>query len=405
MPQQLHAFDKSMRSLDVEGRLHVERTNISKAMVCPYLGSEIPDADALGLEPSRIYMLLRDPAELAAAAESFNNLPVLIQHVPVSAAEPRRDLIVGTTGSDVAFDAPYLTCSLAVWDAQAIAGIETKDQAELSSSYRYRADMTPGIYEGTPYDGVMRDIKGNHVALVDIGRAGPDVVVSDQNPFTPRNSQEPTMAKKARKPIPSATLTALLATAGVALKPLLAADAKPEAVQAALTKLAKDAEMAAMDPALDAEPDEDDMEDDPDMPGQRRKKIAKDETPPAKPEGGADKPAQDKAPVVTKAAMDAAIATAAAQATANAIAATNALHTARKAVEPLCGVVALDSAAAVYKFALDHAKVDTTGVHESAFPALVAMAVKGVSEPKPVVAADAALFGKSEMFPELSRFH
>jgi hypothetical protein len=39
--------------------------------------------------------------------------------------------------------------------------------------------MTPGVFKGEPYDGVMRDIVGNHVALVTEGRAGDDVVVGD----------------------------------------------------------------------------------------------------------------------------------------------------------------------------------------------------------------------------------
>jgi hypothetical protein len=39
--------------------------------------------------------------------------------------------------------------------------------------------MTPGMYEGQRYDGVMRDIQGNHVALVEVGRAGPDVMAAD----------------------------------------------------------------------------------------------------------------------------------------------------------------------------------------------------------------------------------
>jgi hypothetical protein len=40
--------------------------------------------------------------------------------------------------------------------------------------------MTPGVSpQGEKYDGVMRDIVGNHVALVKEGRAGADVVVGD----------------------------------------------------------------------------------------------------------------------------------------------------------------------------------------------------------------------------------
>ena len=72
--------------------------------------------------------------------------------------------------------------SLVVWDDPAIAGIRTNEQRELSSAYRYVADMTPGIYEGVPYDGRMTEIVGNHVALVPVGRAGADVLVSDSLP-------------------------------------------------------------------------------------------------------------------------------------------------------------------------------------------------------------------------------
>jgi hypothetical protein len=36
----------------------------------------------------------------------------------------------------------------------------------------------------------MRDIKGNHLALVEVGRAGPDVVVADSDPFV-KNTTKP----------------------------------------------------------------------------------------------------------------------------------------------------------------------------------------------------------------------
>jgi hypothetical protein len=86
MPATALAFDKSVRITDQDGRLHVAITNISKANVCEYLGSEIPDAAALGLQPERKYRLYRDAAELEKAAPTFNNLPLLTRHVPVTAA-------------------------------------------------------------------------------------------------------------------------------------------------------------------------------------------------------------------------------------------------------------------------------------------------------------------------------
>src|SRR6185437_1458528 len=70
------AFDQdSVRYYDADGRLHVERTPISKANICEYRGAEIPNSEQLGLEPMSKYRLLRHPDELRRAADTFNNLP------------------------------------------------------------------------------------------------------------------------------------------------------------------------------------------------------------------------------------------------------------------------------------------------------------------------------------------
>lgn len=192
------AFDRgTVRRVDQDGRLHVEITNISKANVCPYKGEEIPDAEALGLDAGRVYQLLRDPAELEKAAPTFNSLPLMMEHKPSLAESHPRDIVVGTTGQNAVFSAPYLRNSLVVWDAAAIKGIEDKTQQEVSCAYRYRADMTPGTHEGVRYDGVMRDILGNHVALVAAGRAGPDVIVGDSQMKERNMHKKPPISRKA----------------------------------------------------------------------------------------------------------------------------------------------------------------------------------------------------------------
>jgi hypothetical protein len=207
----LMALDRaSVRRVDENGFLHVEMSNISKANVCGYYGQEIPGCVELGLDPNREYMLYRDPEELAKGAPSFNNLFLLASHLPVMPEELPKDLIIGSTGTDATFDAPYLRNSLVVQDAAYIDAINAGRQRELSCGYRYRADMTAGVTkEGLKYDGVMRDIIGNHVALVIEGRAGPDVVVGDE-----------VMKLKSR--------TALMISGALQshIRPLLAADAK-----------------------------------------------------------------------------------------------------------------------------------------------------------------------------------
>lgn len=175
------AFDRgSVRSYDTDGRLHVARSHISKANICPYRGDEIPGAEMLGLDPNKVYMLLRDPEELAKAAKTFNGLPLLSEHVPVSADDHKPDITIGTTGTNAQFNFPYLDNELVIWSRKGgIDDIESQQKKELSSAYHYDADMTPGVYMGARYDGVMRNIVGNHVALVKEGRVGSDVVVGD----------------------------------------------------------------------------------------------------------------------------------------------------------------------------------------------------------------------------------
>lgn len=381
------AQDRSMRSYDEDGRLHVETSNISKATVNPYYGSEIPNHDKLGLEPTKVYYMLRDPEELEKAVQTFNNLPLLSKHIPVSADEPQKDVIVGTTGSDAKFENGYLKCSLAVWDSEAIAGIESGEQMELSSAYRYVADMTPGEFNGMRYDGVMRDIVGNHVALVDVGRAGRDVVVSDADPFHERKTMKLKAGAKAR--------------IQAAVQPLMAQDAElsPDELLQVIGSLTNEVQTAE-DDGEDLPPEnvEDDGTDgDKPEDGENNSAPAEPEEPaedeePEAPEGGAPKPAQDAA--ISKVAMDAAIQKAVAAERKR----MQALATAQHEVAHIVGDVTMDSAEDVYKFALEQQGVDVSGVHPSAYRAMVGML--GKSAPK--VAMDSAN-AASKQFKGLAR--
>jgi hypothetical protein len=51
--------------------------------------------------------------------------------------------------------------------------VETGKRQELSCGYTCDLDPTPGEYQGERYDAIQRNIRGNHVALVTRGRAGP----------------------------------------------------------------------------------------------------------------------------------------------------------------------------------------------------------------------------------------
>lgn len=185
----------SVRSKDENGFLHVAITPISKATVNPYLGREIEGSAAHGFKPDAIYYGLRDPKELEKAADTFNGLPLLLEHHPTDAENLPKEWVVGSMGTDAVYEKPYLKNSMTVTDAQAIGYIEDGTAKEISCSYRFTPDFTAGEFtevDGSKvhYDFIMRDIRGNHVALVPEGRAGHDVHVADSGDAVNINRQE-----------------------------------------------------------------------------------------------------------------------------------------------------------------------------------------------------------------------
>lgn len=174
------ALDRSsVRSVDANGFMHVAKSHLTKAMISPYYGHEIPGGVEHGLDPDKIYYGLRDPEELKKSVPTWAGLPLHIEHHIDSADDPQKGTRVGTVGDNVEWNPPYIDAPLTIWDQQAIDGIEDGSFRELSCAYRYDPEFKTGEYEGKPYDFVMRNIRGNHVALVEEGRAGPDVLVAD----------------------------------------------------------------------------------------------------------------------------------------------------------------------------------------------------------------------------------
>lgn len=417
------AFDRgSVRHYDKVGRLQVDRSHISKANVCPYYGREIPDYEKLGLDPDKIYQLYRDPDELRKAASTFNNIPVLCLHTPDFPGDPPREYRVGVTHSNASFESPYLDNGLSIWDNSAIAGIETDEQKELSSSYQYVADMTPGkTPDGVQYDGVMREIVGNHVALVETGRAGADVVVGDSLPLELQHMKltpqavavraalgaylKPRLAQDAAPKELTALVTAHKRPAAIARAVAaqygnrLAADMQIEAVE--LAELLESTESAVEPDALPAADTEENIPAEDENPLDAVLALLGDKVPPevlekikaALAPQAADEEPDDKPDAVSKPAMDAAIKSATERATRDASARFKALRVAESDVRPLIGdVVAMDSAEDVYRTALEQTGIDISGVHPSAYRSMVQFAVeqKQNARPRPGIAMDAA---------------
>lgn len=109
--------------------------------------------------------------------DSFSLVPLTNTH-PVEGLLDAKNTMryqVGTVDTPRK-DGDKVRARMLVTDAAAVADMK-QGRRELSSGYTCDVDNTPGMIDGKRYDAVQRNVRGNHVALVDVGRAGPEVRV------------------------------------------------------------------------------------------------------------------------------------------------------------------------------------------------------------------------------------
>ncbi|WP_215754212.1 DUF2213 domain-containing protein [Acetobacter sp. P5B1] len=373
------ALDRSVRRIDVDGHLFVERCILSAAVVSPYYGREIPGAEALGLEPDKIYQLYRDADALSAAAETINGKPILDIHQPINAEDHPKQITVGSV-SNARFEAPDLIGELSIWDGNAIKSIQDGSKRCVSAGYAYRAIPEVGEVDGQPYTLKMVDIRFNHLALVETPRVQ-TAIIGDSAP-TPM--KEKSMA--ARKPMSAAAKVAAALKSG-----RLAMDASEEDVK----KCMDDDET---DGAEDETPEEKEAREKAEKEAAERK--AADEAA----EAEAKKKAEDEAEEERKKnkeedekAQDRAISLAVDSALKAERTRTRAAEDAKRLVAPLVGeVYGLDSADEIMRYALKERGITgLDGVNTAGLRALVDQQRGIVSEPNrtTLIATDSASEG------------
>lgn len=364
------AFDKSTkRRVDANGFLHVSVSHISKETVNPYMGSEIPGYESLGLDPAKIYNCYRKGSELKAGAESFNGLPILWGHKAESAESPNLKDRIGNMGTDAAFKTPYLDNSLIFNAKKGIDAIDAGTRVELSCSYRWTPVVQSGNFNGDPYDIIMTEIRGNHLGLVEEGRAGSDVIVHDSKP-------EADMACGDTDPEIEKQENAIIGTIETELKKFKQLHKKEEKVMA---KEGKAMDGAGLKEAFDALPadgkeeflkmigkkkDADEEDKAKDEENEEAEKKAADEEEAKKKAADEDKEKSDDK------AMDEKIQLAKDEAIAEVTAKHKAMSEAAADVRPIIGnidALSFDSAEAIYGKALDLQKVPTKGFDPSSY--------------------------------------
>lgn len=386
MTDTIIALDRSVRRIDADGHLFVERCILSAAVVSPYYGREIPGAEALGLNPDQIYQLYRDADALRAAADTMNGKPILDIHQPVNAEDHPREITVGSV-SNARFEAPNLVGELSVWDGDAIKAIQDGSKRCVSAGYAYDAVPETGEIDGQPYTLKMVNIRFNHLALVENPRV-PTAIIGD-GALSPKKEQ----SMAVRVPMSAVAKVAAALKSG-----RLALDASEEDVKKCMDdddteaedetpeeKEAREkaaAEKKAADEAAEAEAKkkaEDEAEEE-----RKRKEAAGGRKANEELEGEEkEKKRLEAQDAAIKLAVDAAIK---AERNRNGEA-----EEAKRLVAPLVGEVhGLDSADAILRYALkDCGVMGLDGVNTAGLKALVSAQV-GALAPAPVMATDSA---------------
>jgi uncharacterized protein len=179
----------SKREYDLNGWPEIKDNPISKVGIFDYLGSQIDPDGELGLQQDRIYKIYRPAEELSdpECIDSFRLLPWTDDHAMLGSTDglthPEKKGIHGVIGENVHFADGYLKANIKVFSTKMAQKIED-GKKELSIGYRCLYDIQSGVYDGENYDGIQREIRGNHIALVDEGRSGPDVAVLDHFKIT-----------------------------------------------------------------------------------------------------------------------------------------------------------------------------------------------------------------------------
>lgn len=117
---------------------------------------------------------LRLPDEVFSeeSMASLAGLPVTNDHPKGTVDSTNaKALMVGFTGDTVDRVDNMIQVPVTITDEETIQAIESGKQ-EVSCGYLCDHEDTPGEWEGEPYDLIQRNIRYNHLAVVDRGRAG-----------------------------------------------------------------------------------------------------------------------------------------------------------------------------------------------------------------------------------------
>ena len=157
------------------------------------------DADGSVRREYRPETEVASPESLA----SFAGKAITLEHPPILLDSANtKDYQIGFSGTEVVYDNGFVRAVMTITDKDAIERIMRGDAKEVSAGYRVNYEATPGVTDnGENYDGIQKEINGNHIAVVRRGRAGPQVKLhldrlDAADPYLINSIEEPSMTAK-----------------------------------------------------------------------------------------------------------------------------------------------------------------------------------------------------------------
>lgn len=138
-----------------------------------YLGYEL---GLSGDQANEVFNVYRPKDEVVASLSSYNGAIVTDDH-PFSGlvvTDESRELTMGNTSQAYGFERDgiyYVIAKVTITDPDLIQKVK-EGKRELSAGYSRDLVEESGEFNGTPYQFVQRNIKANHVAIVQEGRCG-----------------------------------------------------------------------------------------------------------------------------------------------------------------------------------------------------------------------------------------
>ena len=160
---------------------------------CARTGIQEYHSSELGLNDNKMLRVWRSEDEVFSEASlaTYAGQPATDDHPPVLVdASNWKDLSIGNIGNKVVRNGDFVEVPLILMDGAAIEKYNN-GKVELSMGYLADWELVSGTTpDGEQYDAVQRNLRMNHIALVDKGRAGSAVRIGDSWSSDPKPTIE-----------------------------------------------------------------------------------------------------------------------------------------------------------------------------------------------------------------------